>query len=94
MNITDTSYQYCILPPPPFTEGGAYCFTVVGIPQTNWRTVNPIDFKFGTLINTNMKIVPITRQVKAKAIFTFVGEGGISVLQISPTLFYNQIIVC
>ena len=39
----------------------------VGLPQTcaiyNWRTPNPTDFKLGTLININIKMIPTTPQL-------------------------------
>ena len=55
----------------PSEEGGAYCFAHVSryvrTPKTcatfNWRTPNSIDFKLCTLINANMKIIPIAQQV-------------------------------
>ena len=54
-------------PPSPPKEGHIALHMLVGICQTTatyiWRMLNPIDFKYDTLININMKIIPITRQV-------------------------------
>ena len=58
------------------------------VPQTcatyNLRTLNPIDFKLGILININMKMICLAGQwVNIKANFDFFPEGDISVLQTS-----------
>ena len=52
----------------------------MGIPQTcatnNWRMLLPIDFKLGTLININMKIIPIARLVSRSRSFLILLPGG------------------
>ena len=82
----------------PFEDRGAYCCghvvrsvdMLAGLsvyPQTcatyHWKMLNPVNFKLSKLIIINMKMIPIPQWVKVKAIFSFVAEEGISVLQIS-----------
>ena len=60
------------LPPPRRRRGTLLCTYrsvgwYVGLSQacatSNWRTLNPMNFKLGTLININIKMIPIPRQV-------------------------------
>ena len=61
-------------------------------PTDNSRTLNPMDITLGTPNNTNMKMIPIARQVsgfKIKAIFEgfFADRKGVSVLHIFLFVF-------